>query len=69
MMTEEQKRSMAASLDAAYPRLVAQFASDPSHSRLWPGAAKLALICQRKALLEGRFKAAKVPQIRYNPAP
>ena len=32
-------------------------------------AAKLALICQRKALLEGRFKAAKVPQIRYNPAP
>lgn len=32
-------------------------------------AAKLALICQRKALLEGRFKAAKVPQIHYNPAP
>jgi len=31
-------------------------------------AAKLALICQRKALLEGRFKAAKAPQIRYNPA-
>lgn len=31
-------------------------------------AAKLALICQRKALLEGRF-AAKTPTIHYDPAP
>ena len=54
MMTEEQKRSMAASLDAAYPRLVAQFASDPSHSRLWPGAAKVA-VAAKLAVEQGRM--------------
>lgn len=32
-------------------------------------AAKLALICQRKALLEGRFKVKEAPKIHYNPAP
>jgi len=32
-------------------------------------AAKLALICQRRALMEGRFAAGTAKNIHYNPAP